>query len=48
VNRFVAGSKRASRSPCITAIQIVPSGATAGSRANFGVGTAHSVIFPAT
>ena len=32
----------------MTVMKMLPSGAGAGSRANFGVGTFHSVTLPAT
>ncbi|MNC98722.1 hypothetical protein D3C83_167740 [compost metagenome] len=47
LNVFVFGSKRAILLPLITAMKMFPSGATAGSRAKRGVGTGHSVTFPA-
>ena len=45
-NCCVPGSKRAMRLPRMTAMKMLPSGAGAGSRANFGVGTGHSRTSP--
>jgi hypothetical protein len=47
LNVCVLVSKRATLLPLITAIKMLPSGAIAGSRAKRGVGTGHSLTFPA-